>query len=391
MQTLHQLGHNQKWGLDSYFENQIGNGFIFGAYNLPAEKIGTRVSGYKWEDLIDIAFLDLQFYASKHSDGGKLSTYRFHPINLNQSQETMVEGIACVEAGINLQIDNGFRKILIPSFYQPASASEKNTKLIRSTNKLVQRMKKKYPSAEFYMTLCISKDGITDESHVENLLTEATDIDICFDGYYIVIEPPKEYKQKIPTSIRALLNTKIIFETLKKQGFKTIWAYANWDASLFSSLVDFDYITIGTYENLRSFSLERFLESQAGGPSKGWYYSEKLLNFIKAQDIEILRAFNCLDAIKNDKNIFSEIILNSNFIWNTHKPEVHKNYLLAIDRELKDISSRPLDQRKGYFLSKINTATNIYTTLSDNHKVLLSDESSNYHLHNWANLLNLAG
>ena len=29
MKILHQLGHNQKWGLDSYFQNEIGDGFIF--------------------------------------------------------------------------------------------------------------------------------------------------------------------------------------------------------------------------------------------------------------------------------------------------------------------------------------------------------------------------
>jgi len=390
MQTLHQLGHNQKWGLDSYFQNTIGDGFIFGAYNLPASKIGSKISGYKWEDLIEISLLDLQFYASKKSDGGKLSTYRFHPINLNQVQETIVDGITCVEAGVNLQLSSGFQKIIIPSFYQTTNKSEKNINLLKSINKLVQKIKKSHQNKEFYMTLCVSKDGIVDSSYIEKLLTETTDINMCFDGYYIVIESPKEYKHKIPTDIRVLVNTKKIFETLNKQGFKTIWGYANWDALLFTSLTDIQYITIGTYENLRCFCLERFLEDQAGGPSKGWYYSEKLLNFVKAQDIEILRMFNCLDIIKNEKNIFTDIILNSSFIWNTHKPEVHKNYLLAIDRGLKSINQKPLHERKDCFLRQINNAKNIYKILTEKYRVLLSDESSDYHLNYWVNLLNLS-
>jgi hypothetical protein len=177
---------------------------------------------------------------------------------------------------------------------------------------------------------------------------------------------------------------------LKAQGFATVFGYSNWDALIFASLCDIDYITIGTYENLRNFNIQRFTESPGGGPSKGWYFSEKLLNLVRAEEIKKLRRSNCLNLIANDKNIFSDIILNKDYAWNTHKPDVHKNYLLAISRLLKEIANiESVSKRTVFFQKKIDQARQLYGELEANYRVFLNDESSDYHLGAWDSIIKM--
>ncbi len=161
---------------------------------------------------------------------------------------------------------------------------------------------------------------------------------VSFDGYFIVCENKPEFRKKLTTDIKVLRNLSKVLKTLKQQDFETIYAYANWDAIIMLALTDIDYVTIGTYENLRNFDIKRFTEDESGGGSKGYYFSEKLLNMVKADSVTLIRDTDNLNIIKNEKNIFSDIILKNGYPWNIHKPDVNKNYLLAISRLLNTIS-----------------------------------------------------
>lgn len=165
--------------------------------------------------------------------------------------------------------------------------------------------------------------------------------------------------------------------------FIHICSYANWDAILYLAQTDIDYVTIGTYENLRNFDIKRFTEDVSGGGSKGYYFSEKLLNMVRADDITLIRDTDNLNIIKNEKNIFSDIILREGYPWNIHKPDVNKNYLFSISKLLYKISSIPdLGFRKEFVIGLIDTAISNYDNLESKH-VYLSNESSNYHLNIW--------
>jgi predicted nucleic acid-binding protein len=237
------------------------------------------------------------------------------------------------------------------------------------------------------MTIPFSNSAILNNDYVEDLLQATTDMPIVFDGYYVVCDSKPEYKKKISIDYDYYTNLIKVFRVLNGQGFTTVYVYSNWDALIITTLCNIDYITIGTYENLRNFNIRRYTEPSGGGASKGWYFSEKLLNFIRAEEIKHLRRQNCLNLIANEKNIFSDIILNKNYVWNTHKPDVHKNYLLAISRLLKDVASiSSLSQRMGFFQKKINQARKLYGELYDR-GVFLNDESSDYHLGTWDSII----
>ncbi|MEJ7823407.1 MAG: hypothetical protein WKF85_13875, partial [Chitinophagaceae bacterium] len=191
----------------------------------------------------------------------------------------------------------------------------------------------------------------------------------------------------ISVDFKYLKNLSRIFEVLKKQKFLTIYAYANWDALVFLASTDIDYITIASFENLRNFTIKRFTVTEDGGPSKGWYYSEKILNMIKAQLIDLVRSQNGIDIIKNEKNIFSDDLLQPNYPWSSQKPEIYKNYLLSIDRTLKQIAGiSDFTERKNYVVSLIDKASEAYALLASK-KIFLTFESKNYHLDNWKSYL----
>ncbi|KAA9357282.1 hypothetical protein [Larkinella humicola] len=383
MKITHILGHNSNWSIETYLEQQVGDNFLISAFN--------HGLGYKDKKLfkkLDSSFLiDLQFYGKKASGSilkGKLSEIPFHPANCESSEVTNIYFDNCVKNAISYQIENGYKKIIIPHYYENEDVRS-IIYTINSINRYISTLPKN--GEKFYMTLPFANHVIIDKDKVEEILVACTDMKIKFDGYFIVSENKPEEKRKVTTDIKVLRNLSKVFKTLKQQQFETIYAYSNWDAIIFLTQTDIDYITIGNYENLRNFNIKRFTENESGGASKGYYFSEKLLNMIRADDIAPIRETGHLDLIKNERNIFSDIILHEDYKWNIHKPDVNKNYLLSISKLLKEIASiEDYEQRKIYVLGLIERAIHLYRYFEIN-GVYLNNESSNYHLNVWKTYL----
>ncbi|MFO0355674.1 MAG: hypothetical protein ACK50A_01875 [Sphingobacteriaceae bacterium] len=388
MKTLHLLGHNHKWNLDAHFQNEVGEGFVFCAYSFEngfAER--ETLSGYKMNDVLKTSMLDLQFFGKKDSadlEAGKLKSYEFHPCTFVGDTGTNEYVLTAIKNAIKYQIGLGLQDIIIPNYYENENI-EQFIGLIKNVNKWLEKNKK--GGHRYFMSVPITNHTIIDSDKIEKILYALTDRSILFDGYYIVCESKPEFKQKISTDIKYLRNLTKVLSVLKKQNFITVYAYANWDAAIFLTLTDIDYITIGSYENLRNFNIKRFLSTEDGGPSKGWYFSEKLLNFVKAQFIDLIREKRCIPLVSNERNMFSDIILDANFPWNNHKPEVHKNYLLAANKLYYELAAeKNMDKRKYMMLKKINSASENYAKLEEQ-KVFLLEESKNYHLAVWESFL----
>lgn len=239
----------------------------------------------------------------------------------------------------------------------------------------------------YYMTLPFGNATIRNLDLVQQLLYHATDKDMCFDGYYIVCDPRPKYRRKISTDPLYYSNLHLVFQTLKKQGFKTMYGYANFDALVFASTADIDYVTIATFENLRSFRLERYVEKVQGGPSDGWYFSEHLLNFVRAQQVEFIRSRGCLNLIQNSNNIFSDVIVDSGYVWSSMKPDVHKNYLLSISGLFRELDAlKTVKERTHLMHDKVVKARERYEELSGRGIALL-DEEGDEHLRSWLEFL----
>lgn len=383
MKILHQLGHQSKWALDAYFENMVGDGFIISAINHEKSKIGATLSGYAADKYLSVSFLDLQYYGGKDSLGKKLQSYEFHPINIVDGT-TEVSKIDSIISGVRFQENIGFSNIIIPSQCIENVNFGDALKTLAEVNK--ELIKSRVEGKKYYYTIAIKENLINDSKNTEALLQALTDMKIAFDGYYIVCESKLESKNKISLEYNYYMNLGKIFSTLKKQGFDLIYGLSNIDALIFAALTDIDYISIGTYENLRKFNLARFTNDISGGKSDGWYYSEKILNFIRARQVDMLRAKNVLPLVSNTDNIFSETILEEGYPWNVHRPDVHKNYLVAISRQLYILDKLDPSERRKLLVRQLENAKIIYAKLEEA-TAYLEEESKGYHINTWLSLL----
>ncbi|THU33003.1 hypothetical protein FAM09_26530 [Niastella caeni] len=390
MKVLQLAGHLIKWNLDAYYQNDISEGFVICAYNFENGYFSRdKISGYETSDILNKAYFDLQYFAKKDAKNitkGKLGTYPFHPaaaMDDGSQTNTWIENL--IKQGVKFQIETlGLKNIIIPNYYENDNL-EQFVGMIKTINRWLSN--NKIEGVKYYMTIPITNHTIIDAEKIDKLLFYLTDISIVFDGYYILCESKPDNRQKVSTDFKYLNNLTTVLYVLKKQKFTTIYSYANWDALIFLSLTDIDYITIGTYENLRNFSIKRFTMDEDGGPSKGWYFSEKVLNFIKSPWLDLIRMNNGLDLIKNERNIFSDAILTFGYPWSNQKPEVHKNYLLSVERQLKEIASiEDLSVRKKYMIDKIDAAIATYRKLNEMN-IYFDDESRNYHLATWRSYL----
>jgi regulator of sigma D len=384
MELLHMMGHNANWNLDLHFKNEVGSGFVFCAYSFPIDYFSRKKgSGYNMDRILPKSILDFQFYGKKESSNltaGNFGSYSFHPANVEDDDLTSVYIFNCIEEAVEYQESLGLDKIIIPNYYEN-NKLEQLIGIIKQVNRWLGGRRKL--GHEYYMTIPITNHMVIDETKMESLLYALTDMSICFDGFYITCEAKPETRRKISTEMKYLINLSRFLTVLKKQQFKIIYAYANWDALLFFAQVDIDYISIETFENLRNFSIKRFIDVIDGGPSDGWYFSEKLLNFVKAQYIELLRNKGALNLIANTNNIFSDEILNTSYAWNNMKPDVHKNYIVAVSSMFDYLSNFAAGQeRKSMLLEMVENSMNTYESLK-NRGIKLLDESSNYHLDTW--------
>ena len=382
MKILQVLGHNFKWNIDAYRENSIGDGFLISAFTFG----NTFLSDRRIEELFDKCMIDLQFYGKKSPlKKGHLRDFSFHPINNDSDEITSLYISGCINQAIQYQEKQGFDKVIIPISYETENCKD-ILGLIRLANQYVSKHRK--DGVKYYMTIPFSYDIIRNNDSVSEILAAVTNMNIVFDGFFVVCETKPEQGHKITIDPKIISNLSRVFKTLKYQDFETIYGYANWDAIIYLAQTDIDYITIGTFENLRNFFIKRYTQDLSGGASQGYYFSEKLLNMIKAQDISNIRHNRMLNAIANEKSIFSDAILKSDYIWSTQKPEVNKNYLLAISRLLSEIAAiEDVRERTLMVLYKIQEAIDTYNLLDDNYVALAAPESQNYHLVVWQQYL----
>jgi hypothetical protein len=91
--------------------------------------------------------------------------------------------------------------------------------------------------------------------------------------------------------------------------------------------------------------------------------------------------------IGNQSNIFSDTLLQEEFDWNIHKPEVHKNYMMSVTNMLNELALLNTKKEKIQFmLERAVSARNTYKKLEEI-GVFFSPESSGYHLPFWQAIL----
>jgi len=381
MKVYHQTGHNIKWNIDSFKEG-VGDGLIFSPINIDADKLLGLNNNLKQS-----GFLDPQLYLLNQAKGS-IETYPFFPGNLKSDFSTPDldnDNIILAKLCIDYQLENDFNYLVIPTKY---NAEIPSNYLLQCTDYFVlpfcDYVKEVKSTKKILLSLIVKGIMLTDDEKRNEVLNWITSHQKV-DGVYLIFE--NNFSSKQIKDFDFLFNALRFIKKLKDNEMEVHIGYSNTEALLYSIAMP-DSITIGSYENLRSFGIRRFQELE-NGPMRSpnaRLYSSKLLQWVDYGYIQPMKTL-----IENYSDYFDESIYNPltnfepDYNWQFKKTEPYKHYFFVFDKQIKALSSNQND-RIDYLKASIKTARNLFAKIESS--VLLDDNSDGSHLQHWFNVIN---
>ncbi len=380
IKVFHQTGFRYNWNIDS-FNDHSGDGLIYSPINIDSESLLSLEPSSKVT-----SFLDPQLYLL-NEDKGKLNTYPYFPDNLKSGFSTndlSSQKKNLAKLCIDFQFDNDFEYITIPTRYysdNPTHFYQESSEFF--VNPFCEYIEKKSPRKKVLLSVIVKQIMLNDEvqrNEVLNWITSHQHI----DGVYLIFEnnfPSKQIKD-----FDYLLNALNFIKVLKSNSLEVHLGYTNTEALLYSVAMP-DSITIGSYENLRSFNISRFVNSENDvmrGP-RARLYSSKLLQWIDYQYIEAMKKLLSSYSDYFDDSLYRPLMFSAGYNWHFQKPEPYKHYFYVFAQQVRGLSVNQGD-RKNEVMNSISGAIDLFKIIKD--KVLLDEDSNDSHLPTWMNVLN---
>lgn len=380
MKVYHQTGFRDNWNRECY-QNGIGDGLIFSPINIDSDKLLALDQTLKTN-----GFIDPQLYLLNEAKG-TLDTYPYFPGNLKPDFSTPDldnSHIQMAKLCVDFQMKNDFNYLVIPTRYYTDNPT---SYFIQSTDYFVtpfcdyvrnNAFKKKILLSVIVKSIMLSDQEKRNE--VLNWITGHQSI----DGVYLIFE--NNFTSKQIKDFNFLLNALHFISILKDNNMEVHLGYTNTEALLYSIAMP-DSITVGSYENLRSFGIKRFKDIENGPmrAPRARLYSSKLLQWLDYQYVEAMQSLipNYINYF--DESDFRPLMFKPEYNWQFQKPEPYKHYFYVFDRQIKSLPKSQLE-RINAVKDIIKNAVELFKSIEDN--VLLDDESNGSHLPTWFNVIN---
>ena len=279
----HQVGHCSTWCVESLVEDRCGDGLILS----PVHQTSTQVAALPLTTRRRSLF-DPQFYLP-NSPKRKLATYEFFPEVIANGYTTSDFPHVAFDAAklcVDFQLQQQFEGIVIPARFEnqmsPRYFDRQHECTVDPFLKYISSLGVVVP---VYLTLPITSAMLKDADFSVSLLNWVTSFPEI-TGVYVVVNDERPTKQ-IQSSelLTAYLN---FARELRDAKLRVLLGHLNTE-SVVLSLVDDVSLTMGSFENTRMFTLDKFLDSEEErrGP-KARIYLPSLLNWIQfghARDI----------------------------------------------------------------------------------------------------------
>lgn len=335
----------------------------------------------------NVSFFDPQFYVPS-SERKNILTYPFYPNTIIHGEYGTAVYQECAyesaEGCIKFQIEQNYDRIIIPSFYDSNDmllAIQKTNETIINNHLAV--LKEKSITTPVYLTAIVTDSILVNEKTTDyylNILTKYQEV----DGIYLIPNLSRTNKRiSNINNITALMN---FIYTLRKNDLDVQIGYTDIDSILYT-LADPSGVTMGTYENSRHFSINKFLEPKRSGPPKARLFSAPLLQWIDADYIEAIHQLYPDADTVFDHNKYYQPDFRHEFDWQFQNKEIYFHYFLSFK---KIVDSLPLefDDRLDYLRGLIANADSLYKKLA-NHGIIFDANSSGDHLSHWLTAINL--
>lgn len=383
MLTYHQCGHNFVWNLESIQEDDIGEGLILSPVNLEAERIRDRIP----EELLATSWMDPQFYVPDDSKG-KLETYPFFPANVLDdftTSEFVDHAREVARECLSFQHELGLRSLVIPTRYYEDLPEDHIEQLEALFLEPFLESKAALALSEPLLLTVIAKPIHLEPGIMrEELLTWVTS-EPAVSGIYLIFDHNFISKQiKDP---EYLVQAMRFIRVLRLNGMEVHIGYSGLEGLLYS-IADPTSVSIGSYENLRSFGTRR-LESRDTGPQRAprpRVYSGRLLQWIEDTYLPPLRELvpNWRDLF--DDSPYKEYLLNPDTALNFQRSEIYKHYFFLFAEQIADLPT--IDERAQHIRSLATRAIDKFERIGDA-GVYLDSDSDQSHLPAWLNAVTM--
>lgn len=382
---LHQLGHNNNWNFDAHQEAGIGDGFILSPVHQDMERVEKLDGAVK-----GISIFDPQFYLPSSSKK-KLQSYPFFPDNLAgttgfQTVDFSAHSSSCAQLCLKFQLDQGFSRIIIPARYfdqlDPDYIEKQESFCVLA---FIEEIKKSAIEKPVYLTLPMTSHMIMNESYRTTLLNWATSFQEI-DGIYLIVQHERRTKQIQDAEF--LFQHMIFVKELKDAELDVIISYQNTESLLFTVLGQCT-ITMGSFENTRMFSVDKFMESddERRGPHAR-IYLPGLLNWVqyrqaKQIEQELPELWHKIYMPTTEGDSALAALTEPTF----NQPQLYKHYFRSFQHQINSL--RPLPPTGRYELLRrwIKDAQDAYESLESNY-MMLEKHASGDHLDPWLDALN---
>lgn len=379
MKVYHQTGFRLNWNIDCFQQN-VGDGLIFSPINIDADKLIQLDNSLK-----ETSFLDPQLYLLNEAKG-TLDTYPYFPGNIKPDYSTPDldnSNQILAQLCIDYQLKNNFEYIVIPTRYY---VDNPTTYFLQTGDYFVfpfidyirtQGIKKKILQSVIVKTIML-----TDEEKRNETLNWITGQQI--DGVYLIFEDNATGKQI--KDFEFLLNALKFIHILKMNGMEVHLGYNNTEAILYSIAMP-DSVSIGSYENLRSFGIKRFQDLENGPmrAPRARLYSSLLLQWIDYQYIDAMSKLIDNYEIYFDDSEYKPLMFKPDYNWQFMKPEPYKHYFYVFNNQIKSLPETQLERIES-LKANIRQSVNLFRKIEET--VLLDDDSNGSHLPNWFNVIN---
>lgn len=336
LKLYHQCGHNTIWNIDSFLEDSCGEGLILSPVHrkkCDIESLDDRVKSR--------SLFDPQYYLP-NSQKQKLKTYPFFPEIIADGFASQDFGMVALDSArgcIEFQIEQNFEKIIIPAKYfdqmDPKYTEKQSSFTLHPFLKAADEAKVSKP---IIMTLPLTSHMVKSSEYrirILNWVTKYPEI----SGVYVFASTEDDDLKQIQSE--PFLTAYLDFLTeLRNADLEVIIGYCNTEGLLYS-LVEGCDITFGTFENTRSFSIDKFLinEEDKRGPAPR-IYLPGLLNWVRFSQASIIKR----DApeIWNKAYIstsFGDSKLSAAVEPHFTQPELYRHHCITYASQVKELAT----------------------------------------------------
>lgn len=381
MDTFHQCGHNSVWNLDSIEHDGAGAGLIISPVNMEAgglqDKIPEAVRNESW--------LDPQFYLPGDSKG-QLVTYPYFPANVVEQFNTgeySEHALEVAERCLQFQHDLGLRYVTIPTRYFGNTPADH---LVELSDLFVEPFLEAYSKLGFgsplLLTVIAKEHQIAPGDERDELLSWITGFQ-GIGAVYLIFENSEASKQIKDPGF--LANGLRFIHILRQNDMDVHIGYSGLEGLLYS-VADASSVSMGSYENLRSFGIDRLTskEAQPRNPPKPRVYSGKLLQWMEDTYLPPIRQLVGDWSEHFDDSPYKEYLLDPESRLNFQRSEIYKHYFYLFSQQAASLPV--LDERINFLRNHVEGAMARFDAIRAS-GVFLDSESDGSHLPAWMNAM----